>query len=160
MASGDLTPKMEGFCQSYIETGNASEAYRRHYDCSKMKSETVNRNAFALLENNKIAARIEELKKRVLQRHDVTVDYVLDAIKTTMERCMQVRPVLDATGKPRLTEGPNGEVVPAFQFDAANVLKATDQLGRYLKMFTDKTEVSNPDGSMRPPAPVYNIVNK
>lgn len=34
----------------------------------------------------------------------------------------------------------SGEVVPAYVFDAGNVLKGTDQLGRHLKMFTDKTE--------------------
>lgn len=30
-----LTPKQEKFCQLYIELGNASEAYRQSYDCSK-----------------------------------------------------------------------------------------------------------------------------
>ena len=32
-----LTPKQEKFCQLYIELGNASEAYRQSYDCSKMQ---------------------------------------------------------------------------------------------------------------------------
>jgi len=54
-----LTPKQETFCLVYQETGNASEAYRLAYDTRKMKAETVNRNAKAMLDHNKIATRIE-----------------------------------------------------------------------------------------------------
>jgi len=36
-----LTLKQEGFCRSYIETGNASEAYRLNYNAEKMKPATV-----------------------------------------------------------------------------------------------------------------------
>ena len=75
--SDDLTPKQDAFCQRYIETGNASEAYRLSYDTEKMKPATINRAAFELLENPKIAARIAVLKERQLKRHDVTVDRVL-----------------------------------------------------------------------------------
>ncbi len=49
-----LTPKQEKFCLAYLETGNASEAYRRAYNAAKMKAATVNRNAKALLDNTKI----------------------------------------------------------------------------------------------------------
>ena len=40
-----LTIKQENFCNYYIESGNASDAYRRAYSCEKMKDETVNRKA-------------------------------------------------------------------------------------------------------------------
>lgn len=56
-----LTPKQENFCLAYLETGNASEAYRRAYDCEEAKPETVNRAAKELLDNPKIAARLEDL---------------------------------------------------------------------------------------------------
>lgn len=56
-----LTPKQENFCLAYLETGNASEAYRRSYDAENMKPETINRNAKDLLDNSKIAARLAEL---------------------------------------------------------------------------------------------------
>ena len=65
----NLTPKQEDFCRYYIETGNASEAYRKAYDCERMKAETVNRNAAALLANNKIATRLEELRAEIAKRH-------------------------------------------------------------------------------------------
>ncbi|WFE85066.1 terminase small subunit [Parabacteroides chongii] len=44
-----LTIKQENFCNYYLECGNASEAYRRAYSCSKMKDESVNSRAYELL---------------------------------------------------------------------------------------------------------------
>ena len=68
-----LTPKQENFCLAYLETGNASEAYRRAYDAENMKPETINRNAFAVLENNKIAARLSELREPIVKAYQITV---------------------------------------------------------------------------------------
>ena len=50
----NLTPKQEGFCISYIETGNASEAYRLNYSVEKMKPDTVNRKAKFEMDKGKI----------------------------------------------------------------------------------------------------------
>ena len=69
-----LTPKQEKFCQVYIETGNASEAYRQAYDVTKAKEATINRNAKAQLDHIKISARIESLRELHQKRHEVTVD--------------------------------------------------------------------------------------
>lgn len=71
-----LTPKQENFCRSYIETGNASEAYRQSYSAGDMKPETVNRSAKELLDNPKIAARVAELLEGHKQRHNVTMDSI------------------------------------------------------------------------------------
>ena len=75
--AGGLTPKQEAFCLRYLETGNASEAYRLAYDAKGMKPASVSRKAFELLENVKITAFLADLKARQLRRHDVTVDRVL-----------------------------------------------------------------------------------
>lgn len=75
--SDGLTPKQDAFCQRYIETGNASQAYRLSYNAAKMKPETVNRTAKELLDNPKIAARLGVLKERLLEKHDVTFDRVV-----------------------------------------------------------------------------------
>ena len=69
-----LTPKQEAFAMAYVETGNASEAYRRSYNAEKMKPETVNRTAKEQLDNPKIAARLAELKAAHVERHEITVD--------------------------------------------------------------------------------------
>lgn len=73
-AARKLTPKQEAFCLAYIETGNASEAYRQAYSASRMKSATVNSKAYELLRNGEITARIDELKANHAKRHEITVD--------------------------------------------------------------------------------------
>ncbi|QLB19571.1 terminase small subunit [Mannheimia granulomatis] len=73
----ELTPKQEFFCLAYIETGNASEAYRQAYEAVEMKPETVHRKAKELMDNGKITARIEELKAEHAERHKLTVDDLL-----------------------------------------------------------------------------------
>lgn len=73
----ELTPKQDKFCLAYIETGNASEAYRQAYEAEEMKAETINRKAKELLDNGKITARIEELKAEHAERHKLTVDDLL-----------------------------------------------------------------------------------
>ena len=66
-----LTPKQEKFVQLYLETGNASEAYRRAYDAVGMKPETVNVKAHELLKNGKITARVEELQEELRKKADI-----------------------------------------------------------------------------------------
>lgn len=67
-----LTQKQEKFCLKYIETGNASEAYRQSYNTSKMKPETIHRKAKELMDAGKIAARIKELQEEAKKNSIVT----------------------------------------------------------------------------------------
>lgn len=76
-----LTPKQENFCLAYIETGNASEAYRRAYDAEKMKPETINRSAKELLDNPKISTRLDELRVSIVERHKITVDDLIKELE-------------------------------------------------------------------------------
>lgn len=69
-----LTPKQEAFCLAYLETGNASEAYRRSYSAENMKPESINRKAKDVIDNVKIAARIAELRKPVTHKAQVTLE--------------------------------------------------------------------------------------
>ena len=73
-----LTPKQEKFCLEYLETGNASEAYRRAYDAENMNSASINRQAFDCLENPKIAARLSELRAPIVEAYQMTV---MDLVK-------------------------------------------------------------------------------
>ena len=69
-----LTPKREKFAQAYVETGNASEAYRRAFNAEKMKPEVIHVKASELLADGKVKVRVDELKRHHAERHDVTVD--------------------------------------------------------------------------------------
>ena len=44
-----LTIKQEAFARAYVETGNASEAYRRAYNAENMKQESIAVRACELL---------------------------------------------------------------------------------------------------------------
>ena len=77
-----LTAKQEKFCHKYIETGNASEAYRQAYSCGKMKTETVNRKAVELMANGKVSARVKELQAKAEQKSNYRKQ---DAIKDLVE---------------------------------------------------------------------------
>jgi phage terminase small subunit len=72
-----LTLKQENFCLAYLETGNASEAYRRAYDAENMKNEALYVEANRLMENPKVALRLEELRQPIMERHAVTVDSLI-----------------------------------------------------------------------------------
>lgn len=72
-----LTPKQEAFCNHYIETGNATEAYRRAFCCDKMKPATINRKAFETLNHGKITARIQELQNEAKNKFDLSKERIL-----------------------------------------------------------------------------------
>lgn len=101
-----LTPKQEAFAKAYIETGNASEAYRRAYDASRMKPEATHVNACKLLASAKVALRVEELKAAHQKRHEVTVDSLVAELEEARALALKIEapaPAVAATmGKGKL----------------------------------------------------------
>ena len=81
----ELTLKQEHFVKAYIETGNASEAYRIAYDADKMKAETIHRKASELMNNGKIRARLNELQTEHKERHNMTVDDLIKELDEARE---------------------------------------------------------------------------
>lgn len=77
----DMTPKQEQFARLYVETGNASEAYRQAYNADNMKPETVTNEAYKLLQDPDISAMVDGLKEEARQRHAVTVDDLLHELE-------------------------------------------------------------------------------
>lgn len=73
----DLTPKQEAFCFAYVETGNASEAYRRAYDTENMSVEAIKAEAYKLRGHPDITLTIESLRNAQRRRHALTADRVL-----------------------------------------------------------------------------------
>lgn len=141
-----LTPKQALFVKEYLVDLNATQAAIRAGYSAK--------TAYSIAEENlrkpEIAKAIQEASKQRAAKVDISAEYVLQTIKNTIERCAQAEPVLDRDGVP------TGE----YKFDSTAVLKGSELLGKYLKLFTDRTEISNPDGTMRPSAPTYHITNK
>ena len=78
-----LTIKQEKFAQLVVELGDNSKAYRGAYDASRMKPESVHRKARELIENVKVAARIDELREELAQRGRCTLDSLLLELEET-----------------------------------------------------------------------------
>ncbi|HEX7386256.1 MAG TPA: terminase small subunit [Castellaniella sp.] len=94
-----LTQKQEAFCTEYIETGNASEAYRRAYSASKMSPGSVNVRASQMLSNRKIAVRLQELRKPVVEAAQMTLEghlQRLEELSIAAEKAEQYGPAIKA----------------------------------------------------------------
>ncbi len=71
--SKKLTPKQRKFAEEYVNTGNASEAYRRAYDVLETTSNDVIKvKASELLKNGNIAVTVSELQKKEAEDFQIT----------------------------------------------------------------------------------------
>jgi phage terminase small subunit len=120
MRPGGLTPKQEAFVHAYLETSNATEAYRRAYDCSAMTDKSINENASKLLKNAKVAPRLQVLQERV-------------AAKAVLSRAWIIEQLMDNTAKAKI----------AADFTASN--KALELLGKTdeMQMFVERSAVTS-----------------
>lgn len=116
-----LTPKQEAFCAAYIETGNASEAYRRSYSAEKMKPATVNRSAKELLDNRNITARLKELQAPMIEEAQLTYGSHLKRLAELAEAAAK-----------------------AGQFSAA--ITAEVNRGKVAGLYIEKKQVTGADG--------------
>lgn len=139
-----LNARQSLFVREYLIDLNASAAYKRAgYDADGHVAEV---NASRLLSNADVSAAIQlEMDKRAA---NIGIDaaYVLNTIKTAVERCMQSTPVLDRKGEPvfiRANDSDDAELVPAYTFDSAGVFRGSELLGKHLKLFTEKIDVNN-----------------
>jgi len=80
-----MTPKQEAFCLSYIEAGNASEAYRRAYDAERMSDQVIHNKASDLLKRDDVRVRLKELHAGLRERHNVTIDSLTKELEADRE---------------------------------------------------------------------------
>ena len=69
-----LSIKQEKFCNYYVESGNASDAYRRAYSCKGKSDNTIWVESSRLANNPKVALRISKLRSEMQRRSDITKD--------------------------------------------------------------------------------------
>lgn len=145
-----LTPKQEAFCLKYMETGNASEAYRLAYDSEKMKPATINRTAFELLENPKISARLEELKAARLKRHEITVDRVL--AEYAKLAFLDIRKAFDESGTLKPIHELDDETAAAIAgldiVENAGNMEISGEGVRHIPTVTKKIKLSDKKGAL------------
>ncbi len=75
-----MTIKQELFAQAYIETGNASEAYKRAYK-TQANANTINRKASQLLKHPEVIKLLADLQAIHRQRHTITIDHILQELE-------------------------------------------------------------------------------
>lgn len=80
-----LTPRQEAFARKFVETGNATSAYREAFG-SKGKDTTVATDASRTLKLPIVAAYVAELRAAVRTDHDVT----LASLLTELEEARQM----------------------------------------------------------------------
>lgn len=115
-----LTKKRESFCQEYTVDKNGAQAAER----AGYAKASARITASQLLTNPNVIKRIDELLALLAQATQVNAESVINGIKDTIERCVNM-------DKP----------------DNASVLRGYELLGRHLKLFTDKVEVRSSDYS-------------
>lgn len=137
-----MTPKQESFVREYLIDLNATQAAIR----AGYSAKNADKIGPELLGKTRIAESIQEQMDKRSKRTEITADYVLETIVSTIERCKQAEPVITKGGDPVMVETPDGEIARAYTFNATGVLKGAELLGKHLKLFTEKHEHSGPDG--------------
>jgi len=130
-----MTPKQARFADEYLIDLNATQAAIRAGYSEKTAEQQGNR----LLGNAKVAVYIASQQAKRSERTEITQDYVLNSIFSTMERCKQAEAVLDRRGEAVLVETPSGDLAPAYTFNAMGVFKGAELLGKHLGMFNGAT---------------------
>lgn len=129
MSKDQLTPKQERFCEEYLIDLNATQAATR----AGYSAKTANEQGARLLANASVASKIDELKKARSQTTGITAERVLTGIMGVIERCEQAVAVTDEEGNP------TGE----WKFESGSALRGYELLGKHLKLFTERIEVSD-----------------
>lgn len=131
----NLTPKQEAFCIAYIETGNASGAYRSAYNAENMTDKQVWEESSKLLKTPKVSQRVEQMKEEHRARHRVTVDDLLKELEEARTLAMSI-------------ESP------------APAVSATMGKAKILGLDKQIIDHTSSDGSMTPKAPMYKVTKE
>lgn len=126
---GKITPRQQRFVDEYLIDLNGTKAAIR----AGYSAKTANEQAARLMVNANIKEAVRNSMKKRAERTGVTQDYIVQTILATMDRCSQAEAVTDREGNQ------TGE----YKFDAGNVLKGADLLGRHLGMWNDKLKVAH-----------------
>ena len=84
-----MTPKQEAFARAYVETGNASEAYRKAYDAENMSDPVIWNRASELLKHGGVTVRVQQLQAKHQKRHEITVDTITEMLKADRDLARQ-----------------------------------------------------------------------
>lgn len=115
-----LTDKQQRFIQEYLKDCNATQAaIRAGYseDCAKqIGSENLSKPD--------LKEALTEAKRQLAEAAQIEAEWVVKNLKSIAMRCMQVEPVVDSKGNPVLVKNDDGDLVPAFTFNAQGAVQS------------------------------------
>lgn len=155
-----LTPQREAFAAALATGITQAAAYRQAFPRSlNWKDETVWRKASLMAANGEVRARVEELSKKAASANEVTVERVVRELARLA--FFDIAKLVGEDGRPlaihqidedtrRAVVGLDVATVGNDQQGVGEVLKIKladkganlERLGRHLKMFVDKVELS------------------
>jgi phage terminase small subunit len=168
-----LTKKQEKFAINVFNGMSRYDAYCDAYNAVNMQRNTIDVAAAQLLRKPAVAQKIKEMQDTLATRNIVTVEKVIDElskiafddIKNYLEfGSAEIVIGKDVTGSEIIKSFTDVKIKNSADIDTRNIQEiqldskgnlkfklypkdaALTQLGRYLGIFTDKTEVTGKDG--------------
>lgn len=96
-----LTTKEQKFAELCVELGNQTEAYRQAYDVTNNDAEWLRVKASQLASKDNISLTIENLRKELKQRHNITKDDIIAGHRKIIEAWEEL---WELGGKTKLTK--------------------------------------------------------
>jgi tRNA A-37 threonylcarbamoyl transferase component Bud32 len=122
-----MTPKQEAFARAYVETGNASEAYRSSYCAEKMSDQVIWNEASKLLQHHEVAVRVQQIQLAAQKRTEITVEKLTQMAMKAYDEAQRVAP-------------------NSGQMQTSAMVKATEFIGKLHGLLVDKSEVKHVSG--------------
>lgn len=126
-------------CRAYEMAGFASKKGSRASSARLLATANVRGRVDYLLSLR--TATIQAETTKAAKNAGIDKEWVMKNLREVAERCMQAVPVFDAKGDRVMVETPDGEVAPAFTFNAKGAVSALVPLGKEIGMFVERKEV-------------------
>ena len=119
-----LTPKREKFCQEMAKLGNQYQAYCKAFNCKNMKRETIDNNAYKLMQNTEIIARLKELGAETKNKNIASAQEIQEYLTRVLrgeekEECVTVEGIGEGCSEARIIKK---QVTPKDRTKAAETL--------------------------------------
>jgi phage terminase small subunit len=128
-----LTAKQEAFVQSIIKGMSQADAYRSAYDTSRMTDKTVHEKASRLMSDDKVRARLQELRDQMMT----------PSIMTAQERLEYLTRIVRGDEKEIVPQIINGEVLEVEVPSSIKTrLDALDKMNKMTGEYVQKVQAA------------------
>lgn len=97
--SQNLTPQQQQFCQHYLQSNDASAAYRQAYKSDSLTAQGIAAKAQALLQQDKVQQHLQQLRTRQGILHGMSIE----ALLAELEQARQLALDLKIHDKPQIS---------------------------------------------------------